>query len=121
MIYSFFSNVVVLLHFFYVIFASIGGLLCLRWRKIIWLHLPAAVWAAFISLVGWVCPLTYLENWLRVEGGVADYPEGFIIRYIEPILYPAGLTHRHQIILGISIVVLNFAIYGYILGSVKKN
>ena len=121
MIYSFSSNVVVLLHFIFVIFATIGGLLCIWWRKMSWLHLPAAVWAAIISFAGWVCPLTYLENWLRIKGGMTDYSEGFIIRYISPVIYPEGLTHDHQIFLGVSIVVLNLAIYGYIVKSTSKN
>ena len=120
MIYSFFSDLVVLIHFLYVIFVVIGGLLCIWWRKVIWLHLPAAVWAAFISIVGWICPLTYLENWLRLKGGETGYSAGFIIRYIDPILYPIGLTHAHQVGLGIAVVVINLAIYGYVIRSVKR-
>jgi len=80
----------------------------------IWLHLPAALWAALISFAGWICPLTYLENWLRLQGGETGYSGGFIIKYIEPVLYPAGLTYFHQMVLGIIVVVLNLAIYGYI-------
>ncbi len=66
------------------------------------------------SGVGWICSLTYLENWLRIKSGGIGYSKGFIIKYIEPILYPAGLTYYHQVVLGIFVVVLNLAIYGYI-------
>ncbi|MFC1488520.1 DUF2784 domain-containing protein [Thermodesulfobacteriota bacterium] len=115
MYYSFFSDIVVLLHFIYVIFAVTGGILLIWWRKMIWLHLPAAIWAALISFTGWICPLTYLENWLRLQGGKTGCSGGFVIKYIEPVLYPAGLTYFHQMVIGIIVVVLNMAIYGYIL------
>ena len=115
--YSFFSDIVIVLHFLYVVFALVGGVLSIWWRKIVWLHLPLALWAAFISFVGWVCPLTFLENWLRIKGGGTAYSEGFIAKYIEPILYPASLTHCHQVVLGIIVIVLNLAIYGYIFSS----
>ncbi|MFC1812001.1 DUF2784 domain-containing protein [Thermodesulfobacteriota bacterium] len=114
MYHSLFSDIVVLLHFIYVIFAVAGGILLIWWRKMIWLRLPAAIWAALISFAGWICPLTYLENWLRLQGGGTGYSGSFIIKYIEPLLYPAGLTYFHQMGLGIIVVVLNMAIYGYI-------
>ncbi len=116
MCYSFFSDIVVLLHFIYVIFAIAGGILLFWWPKVIWIHFPAALWAALISFAGWICPLTYLENWLRIKSGEIGYSKGFIIKYIEPILYPSGLTYYHQVVLGIFVVVLNLAIYGYIIG-----
>lgn len=114
MYYSFFSDVVVLLHFIYVIFAVAGGILLVWWPKVFWIHLPAALWAALISFAGWICPLTYIENWLRIKGGGIGYSDGFIIKYIEPLLYPVDLTYYHQVVLGIFVVVLNLAIYGYV-------
>jgi len=65
-------------------------------------------------ICGLICPLTYLENWLRIKGGGIGYSKGFIIQYVELILYPAGLTYYYQMVLGIFVVVLNLAIYGYI-------
>ena len=118
--YYFFPDIVVFFHFIFVIFATAGGVLCIWWRKVIWLHLPAALWAAFISFAGWICPLTYLENWFRLKGGGAGYSEGFIIRYIEPLLYPAGLTHFHQIVLGIIVIVLNLVIYGFVFKPIGR-
>ena len=118
---SFFADVIVLLHFIFVIFALAGGVLLIWWRKIIWLHLPAALWAALISFAGWICPLTYLENWFRHQGGKPGYSAGFIANYIYPLLYPVGLTHNQQIFSGIVVVVLNLAIYGYVFKSVKKS
>jgi len=114
MYHSFLADIVVLLHFIYVIFVIIGGVLCIWWRKIIWLHIPAALWAAFISFAGWICPLTYLESWFRLKGGYSGYSEGFIFKYVVPVLYPSGLTHLHQIVLGLIVILLNLVIYGFV-------
>jgi len=118
--YSFLSDIVVLLHFGFVIFSVAGGLLCIWRPKIIWLHIPAALYAAVISFGGWICPLTYLENWLRISGGGIGYSEGFIVKYLEPILYPIGLTHLHQVALGIIVIVLNLAVYGVVFKSTGR-
>src|SRR3546814_3388146 len=65
----------------FVTFAIAGGLLALRWRWVVWLHLPAAAWAAMIEFAGWVCPLTPLENHFRALAGESTYDRGFVAHY----------------------------------------
>ena len=50
MYYSFFSDIVVLLHFIYVIFAVAGGILLIWWPKVIWIHFPAALWDVLLFI-----------------------------------------------------------------------
>jgi hypothetical protein len=109
--YGVLADVVVVLHFGFVLFVIFGGLLALRWRRAVWFHLPAAVWGALIEFAGWICPLTPLEKWLRHEGGLAGYQGGFVEHYILPVLYPHGLTRGIQLILGAVVVALNVAVY----------
>lgn len=109
--YGVLADVVVVLHFGFVLFVIFGGLLALRWRRAPWLHLPAAVWGALIEFAGWICPLTPLEKWLRHEGGVAGYRGGFVEHYILPVLYPHGLTREIQLVLGAVVVLLNVGVY----------
>jgi hypothetical protein len=108
------ADAVAAVHFGFVLFVVLGGLLVLRWRRLALLHLPAAVWGAVIEFAGWICPLTPLENALRRQAGGAGYGGGFIERYLLPILYPPGLTRGVQIALGLSVLLLNGAIYGWI-------
>ena len=75
MAYNLLADGVVLIHLAFVLFAVLGALLIIRWRKVLWLHLPAAVWAAWIEFSGKICPLTPLENWLRMRGGDPVMPE----------------------------------------------
>jgi hypothetical protein len=114
-IYRIAADGLVVLHTLFVLFVVLGGLLVLRWPRVAWLHLPAAVWGALIEFTGCICPLTPLEKSLRSAGGEAGYPGGFINHYIVPLLYPAGLDRNWQVILGTLVVVLNLAIYGRLL------
>jgi hypothetical protein len=102
---------VVLIHGAFVLFAVLGGLLVLKRRRWVWLHLPAVLWAGFIELSGGICPLTPLENRLRDMGGEGGYGGDFIGRYLLPLLYPENLTREVQISLGIAVLLLNIAIY----------
>ena len=101
-------------HFLFVLFVVLGGLLVLRWPKLAYLHVPAAIWGAAIELAGWICPLTPLENSLRTQAGSAGYSGGFIEHYILPILYPSALTRDVQLILGFLVIVFNLIIYAYV-------
>jgi hypothetical protein len=115
MAYDLLADLVVLIHFLFVLFSLLGALLVMRWRKMMWLHLPAALWAAGVEFSGRICPLTPLENWLRIRGGGSSYAGGFVGHYLLPLLYPAGLTRDVQIILGAIVVGINIGIYGYVI------
>ena len=109
--YHFWADLVVILHAAFVLFVLLGGLAALRWRNLVWFHLPAALWGAIIELGGWICPLTYLENYFRRMSGGAGYGVTFIERYLEPILYPLGLTRHVQLVFGLTALFLNLAVY----------
>ena len=111
------ADLVVLVHFAFVLFVVFGGLLALRWPRVMYLHLPAAVWGTFIELAGGICPLTPLENSLRRSAGLAGYEGGFVEHYILPVLYPAGLTRGVQLTLAMLVVGVNVAIYGWVMSS----
>lgn len=111
MAYRLLADLVVLLHLLFVIFAVAGGLLCLSRRYWAWLHLPVAAWAAWVEWAGWLCPLTPLENRLRLLAGEQGYSGGFVEHYLLPVLYPADLTRPVQVGLGLLVIIVNLAIY----------
>ncbi len=114
MLFRFAADLVVLTHFTFVLFVVFGALLALRWPRVIFLHLPAAIWGALIEFQGWICPLTPLENRLRSLGGQAGYAGGFIEHYLLPLLYPSGLTRTMQFTLGAVVVAINGLLYGLV-------
>ena len=111
MTYRLLADLLVVFHLGFVLFVCLGGLLVLRWRRVAWVHLPAAVWGAIVEFTQTICPLTPLENHLRHLGGEAGYTGGFIEHHITHVLYPAGLSRPIQIALGVFVVVLNLAVY----------
>lgn len=111
MAYLILADIVMLIHLLFIVFVILGGLLCFKWRKILWLHVPAFIWGAAIEFSGGICPLTPLENWLRYSGGREIYSSGFIEHYIIPVIYPDVLTRNMQIALGALVLTINVCIY----------
>lgn len=109
------ADVVLVLHFAFVLFVVAGGLLALKWRWIVWLHIPAAAWGVAIEFAGWICPLTPLENHLRQQAGMEPYAGDFVARYLMPVIYPEGLTRDAQIALGLAALLLNVGIYALVI------
>jgi hypothetical protein len=110
-LYRSLADLVVLVHFGFVLFVVLGGLLALRWPRAAWVHLPAALWGAGIEFAAGICPLTPLENHFRRLGGEGGYSGGFVEHYVLPVLYPDGLTREVQLVLGTFVIVLNIVVY----------
>jgi hypothetical protein len=111
MIYRALADATLLIHLAFVLFVALGAFLVVRWPRLAWLHVPAALWGVYIELTGRICPLTPLENSLRARGGQAGYAGGFIEHYVSAWIYPEGLTRNIQVALAVVLVVLNAALY----------
>jgi len=105
-------ELVILVHFGFIVWAVAGGFMVIRWWWVAVLHLPALVWGVLIELYGWACPLTPLEMSLRRERGLEVYDTGFIENYITPLIYPEGLTRELQMELAGGLVLVNVIAYG---------
>jgi Protein of Unknown function (DUF2784) len=104
-------DLVVAVHLLFICFVVFGAFLAWRWPKIIWVQLPAMVYGALIEFIGFTCPLTPLENYLRRRAGEAGYRGGFIGHYLVSVVYPPGLTRGVQVGLGVAVLVI--AVIGY--------
>ncbi len=111
MLYRLLADATAFLHFAFVLFVAFGGLLVLRWRKLAWIHLPAAIWGALIEIFDWICPLTTYENTFRLRAGLQGYSEGFIAYHIYKTIYPPGLTRGMQLAIAAFVFAVNFAVY----------
>ena len=105
---------VLLLHLAFIGFALLGGLLAVRWRWMPLVHLPAVAWAFFVELTGRSCPLTSIENTLRLSAGQSGYAESFVEHYLLALLYPAGLTLGIQVMLAATVAGVNIVIYSWL-------
>lgn len=114
------ADFVLLLHLAFVAFAAFGGLLVLRRPKLLWLHLPALLWGVLVQWADWICPLTPLENSLRLRGGGDVYAGGFIERFVVHILYPDNLTLELRYLLALILIAVNVAVYAFVLAAQAK-
>jgi hypothetical protein len=92
-------------------FIVFGGLLVARGIVPIWLHLPLALWGGMVHLTHLTCPLTPLENRLRIRAGDATYGHGFVTQYLVPAPLRRHATRRAHRVLGATILIVNAVIY----------
>jgi len=111
MLYWLGANLVVAIHFLFICFVLLGGLLVYKWRWFIWIHIPCAVWGAWVEYKGVVCPLTPLENRLWIAAGETGYSGGFIHHYLVPLIYIEGLDRGMQMMIGSIVITINLLIY----------
>ncbi|WP_275269996.1 DUF2784 domain-containing protein [Limnobacter sp. P1] len=95
--YSHLADLVLLIHFAIVLFV-VGGLLLivlgnvLRWSWVNhwWfrvMHLLAISVVVLESWLGIECPLTTLENWLRLRAGQGVYQGSFIQHWVHSVMF----------------------------------
>ena len=82
MAYLVLAKLVVALHFGFVVFIFAGAYVATSYRWVIWLHVPAIAYAIVITIVGWSCPLTVLEQRLLERAGAAVYAGEFLPHYV---------------------------------------
>jgi hypothetical protein len=109
--YSVLAVSVLLLHALFILWVVFGALLT-RSRPILrFLHIGSLVWGILTELLPWPCPLTLLENWLEAKAGVEPYQSGFLLHYLDKLVYP-DISASMLTIAGVVICVLNLAFYG---------
>jgi hypothetical protein len=108
------AGAVLLLHLAFILFALLGALFAARRRWALLIQLPAATWGVYAELTGRICPLTILENFLRVRAGQSGYAQSFLDHYLAAIIYPDGLTRGIQYTLAAIVVAINVAIYAWL-------
>ncbi len=120
MIYRLLADATLALHVLFIAFAAAGWLLVLRRPRLAWIHLPCAAYGVLVELVGWICPLTPVENHLRRLGGEAGYRGGFLEHYLVPLVYPEPFPRRLAVALGAAVLVANAAGYAAVLVQVRR-
>ena len=87
MIYGWLADLTVLLHFLFILFVIFGALLAAGNPKLTYLHWATLVYALLIEIFSWYCPLTLLEQRLRLAAGAGAYERSFLAHYLERLIY----------------------------------
>ena len=120
MVFALLAFATVLFHLAFILFVIFGGFLVARRPRFAPVHLACAAWGAYVALANRICPLTPLENWFRQRAGGSGYSGDFLEHYLLAIVYPAGLTAATQQLLGLVVIVLNVAVYAWILRTRRR-
>ena len=99
------------LHALFIIWVVFGALLTRSRPVLRWLHIVSLVWGIFTELLPWPCPLTVLENWFEAKAGVQPYQGGFLLHYLDKLVYP-DISATVLTAAGVFVCVLNLALYG---------
>ncbi len=88
MFYKIAADFVVLLHFSWIIFLIVGAFIGRQYRWVKIFHIGGLSVAVVLQILGWYCPLTYLEVWLRqMHNPLGGYSGSYIINYVQKLIY----------------------------------
>jgi hypothetical protein len=117
--YEFLATLTLIVHFLFLLFVILGGLLFFIKPWILYFHIPAFIYGVYVELTQSICPLTYLENYLLTKANLATYTTTFIQNYLYAIIYPMNLTKEIQISLAIALIIINGIIYGFVVKKIN--
>src|SRR5437867_9742955 len=109
-VYSALAAAILGLHLLFILWIVFGAAVTRRRPLLRWLHLGSLVWGILIEILPWTCPLTWAENFLETRAGIAPYQGGFLVDYLDALIYtniPRGLLTG----LGGAVCVVNLGIY----------
>jgi hypothetical protein len=109
-LYSALAGVVLFLHALFILWVVFGALLARRRPILRWLHIVSLVWGVLTEVLPWRCPLTVLETWLEGRAGVEPYEGGFLLHYLDKLVYP-NISATVLTVAAVVVCVLNLAIY----------
>jgi hypothetical protein len=115
MVYRVLAAAVLLAHLGFILFVVAGAALVVRRPRLLPLHVAAVAWGVAVEVTGAACPLTALENRLRLLAGTAGYAGSFLDHYLLALIYPAGLTRGMQWALAGAVLALNAVLYARVI------
>ena len=110
-LYSGLAVFVLCLHTLFILWVIFGAFLTRSRLLLRWLHVVSLVWGILTELLPWTCPLTVLENWLETKAGVEPYQGGFLLHYLDKLVYP-DVSATLLTMAGVLVCVVNLAFYG---------
>lgn len=108
--YSSFATAVLFLHALFIVWVIFGALLTRSRPLLRWLHIASLIWGILTELLPWPCPLTLLENGLEARAGVEPYRGGFLLHYLDRLVYP-DISATVLTVAGVLVCALNLAFY----------
>jgi hypothetical protein len=118
MLYKILADMVVLIHFLWILFLIFGAFPGAGNKAVKILHISGLVFAFVSQVFGWYCPLTHLEVWLRAKHDPSlAYAGSFIIHYVEGLIY---IENSAWLIFSLTLLLIGFNVWFYLRRGVKS-
>jgi Protein of Unknown function (DUF2784) len=98
-------------HVLFIVWALLGAFVTRGRPLLITLHIASLLWGVATNALPWPCPLTLLENWLEQRAGIAPYQGGFLLHYLDKLVYPE-FPPRLLTAAAFAALVVNLTYYG---------
>ncbi len=108
-----------LIHLAWIVFVTFGAFWT-RGRPV-WsaIHILALLWGIVVEVSPWPCPLTLAENYFEAGPGAAPYHGGFLLHYLDAIVYP-NLPDWLITAAGVAVCGFNLGVYLWRLRSLLR-
>src|SRR5260370_30516002 len=110
-LYSVLATPVLFLHPLFFVWVVFGAVLTCSRPVLRWLHIASLIWGILTELLPWPCPLTLLENWLEEKAGIEAYQSGFLLHYLDKLVYP-NISATALAVAGVIVCAFNLPLYG---------
>ncbi|HTZ96935.1 MAG TPA: DUF2784 domain-containing protein [Terriglobales bacterium] len=111
-LYSVLAVCVLTLHGLFILWVMFGVLVARHRPVLRSLHILSLVWAILVEVFPWSCPLTLLENWLEGRAGVQPYQGGFLLHYLDAMVYP-DVSPLLLTVIAVVVCGFNLAMYAW--------
>lgn len=109
-LYAALAVVVLFVHVLFILWVIFGALLTRSRPRLRGLHIVSLGWGILTELLPWTCPLTLLENWFEDQAGLQPYSGGFLLHYLDKLVYP-NISSSTLTVVGVTVCGLNLAFY----------
>jgi Na+/proline symporter len=87
-LYSMAAAGILVLHLLFILWVAFGALFTRRRPLLRWSHIASLIYGILLEILNWPCPLTPMENWFRGRAGIPTYGGGFLLHYLDALVYP---------------------------------
>jgi uncharacterized protein DUF2784 len=110
--YSALATSVLFAHALFILWVVFGAFVVRSHPILRRLHIVSVVWGILTEVLPWPCPLTLLENWLEQASGLESYQSGFLLHYLDKLVYP-DVSATVLSTAGVIVCVLNLSFYAW--------
>lgn len=103
---------VLALHLLWIVWVIVGSFFTRRRPWLTAFHVASLVWGIVVETGPWPCPLTLLEQFLEARAGTAAYSGGFMVHYLDRIVYP-DVSVGLLTVCGVAVCACNLGVYAY--------